>query len=152
MRRILALASIVCFAAAIALGQTAHQPKVAPGANEPDWKDILAQRHGLSMFDDLLNPVVTTAEQTPGLFRKAGAGPVTYVPVIALGLADAQPGRLVRALSSRRRAPGDTALELRLQEHGRRPQYRQELAAAAGAGIKDDVRPWRSAFRPLRLQ
>jgi hypothetical protein len=86
IRRLLALASIACFAAAMALGQTAHQPKVAPGANEPDWKDILAQRHGLSMFDDLLNPVVTTAERTPGLFRKASAGPVTFVPVIALGL------------------------------------------------------------------
>jgi hypothetical protein len=86
MRRALVLASVVCFAGQIGLGQTAHQPRVAPGANEPDWKAILAQRHGLSMFDDLLNPVVTTAEQTPGLFRKASTGPVTYVPIIALGL------------------------------------------------------------------
>jgi hypothetical protein len=81
-----ALVAIMCLAAASAAGQTPHQPKVARGANEPDWKAILAERHGLSMFDDLLNPVVTTAEQTPGLFRKASAGPVTYVPVIALGL------------------------------------------------------------------
>lgn len=86
IRRALILAPIVCFAAATVSGQTAYQPKVAPGANEPDWKTILAQHHGLSMFDDLLNPVVTTAEKTPGLFRKASAGPVTYVPVIALGL------------------------------------------------------------------
>jgi hypothetical protein len=30
--------------------------------------------------------VKTTAEATPGLFKKAGPGPVTFVPVIALGL------------------------------------------------------------------
>jgi len=39
------------------------------------------------MFGDLLNPVKTTAEATPGLFRKAGKGPVRFRPMIALGLA-----------------------------------------------------------------
>jgi hypothetical protein len=68
------------------LAQTAHQPKVAPGPNEPDWKVVLADRYGLSMFGDLKNPVETTVEATPGLFRKAGPGPVTYAPAIALGL------------------------------------------------------------------
>jgi hypothetical protein len=67
-------------------GQTARQPRVAPGPNEPDWKVVLEERYGLRMFDDLLNPVVTTSEATPGLFRKAGPGPVAFVPVIALGL------------------------------------------------------------------
>ena len=38
------------------------------------------------MFDDLKNPVATTAEAVPGLFRKAGPGPVTFKPVLALGL------------------------------------------------------------------
>lgn len=69
-----------------AIGQTPNQPKVAPGPKEPDWVVILQERYGLSMFGDLLNPVVTTAAETPGLFRKAGPGPVTYAPVIALGL------------------------------------------------------------------
>jgi hypothetical protein len=67
--------------------QTQHQPKVAPGPGEPDWKVVLQERYGLSMFGDLLNPVESTPEVTPGLFRKAKPGPVTYVPVIALGLA-----------------------------------------------------------------
>ncbi|MDG3003202.1 hypothetical protein [Paludisphaera mucosa] len=67
-------------------GQTPAQPKVVPGPNEPDWDVVLRDRYGLSMFGDLLNPVRTTAAQTPGLFRKAGPGPVTYRPVIALGL------------------------------------------------------------------
>jgi len=67
-------------------GQTAHQPKVSPGPDEPDWKVVLAERYGLSLFGDLRNPVVTTALATPGLFRKAGPGPVTYAPTIALGL------------------------------------------------------------------
>src|SRR4051812_39825129 len=76
---------IACLATQ-AHGQAPKQPRVAPGPGEPDWKVVLAERYGLSRFDDLLNPVVTTAEATPGLFRKAGPGPVTYTPVIALGL------------------------------------------------------------------
>ncbi|WP_240907293.1 hypothetical protein [Paludisphaera rhizosphaerae] len=67
-------------------GQTAAQPKIQPGPNEPDWVVVLKDRYGLSMFGDLLNPVKTTATATPGLFRKAGPGPVIYRPVIALGL------------------------------------------------------------------
>jgi hypothetical protein len=79
------------FAAAASLavivhGQTSLQPKVAPGPDEPDWKVVLSERYGLSMFGDLLNPVATKAEAVPGLFRKAGPGPVAYTPVIALGL------------------------------------------------------------------
>jgi hypothetical protein len=71
---------------AVAQGQTPRQPKVAPGPNEPDWVAVLRDRYGLSMFDDLLNPVETTPEATPGLFRKAGPGPVRYTPLIALGM------------------------------------------------------------------
>jgi hypothetical protein len=70
----------------VCLAQTPKQPKVAPGAKEPDWSAILKERYGLSMFGDLLNPVRTTPDRTPGLFRKAAAGPVRYTPVIALGL------------------------------------------------------------------
>jgi hypothetical protein len=66
--------------------QTPKQPKVAPGPDEPDWVAILKHHYGLSMFGDLLNPVRTTPEATPGLFQKVGAGPVTFTPVIALGL------------------------------------------------------------------
>lgn len=66
--------------------QTARQPKVQPGPVEPDWVAVLEGLYGLSMFGDLKNPVVTTPEATPGLFRKAGPGEVTFTPVIALGL------------------------------------------------------------------
>jgi hypothetical protein len=66
--------------------QTARQPKVQPGLHEPDWGAILDGRYGLSPFGDLQNPVTTTPEAVPGLFRKAGPGPVSYTPVIALGL------------------------------------------------------------------
>jgi hypothetical protein len=72
--------------AAAASAQTANQPKVAPGPNEPDWAVVLESRYGLKMFEDLANPVRTTALATPGLFRMAGPGPVTFVPEIALGL------------------------------------------------------------------
>lgn len=68
------------------LAQTPRQPKVAPGPDEPDWVLILRDRYGLSMFDDLANPVRTTPEEAAGLFRKAGPGPVRYTPLIALGL------------------------------------------------------------------
>jgi hypothetical protein len=68
-----------------ALGQTTGQPKVQPGPSEPDWIAVLDVRYGLKMFGDLLNPVQTTPEATPGLFKKAGTGPVKFTPVIALG-------------------------------------------------------------------
>jgi hypothetical protein len=77
---------MVCLAISV-WGQTSHQPRVSPGPGEPDWKLVLSERYGLSLFGDLLNPVMTTAASSPGLFRKAGAGPVTYTPVVALGLA-----------------------------------------------------------------
>jgi hypothetical protein len=73
------------FAAALA-AQTPQQPKVSPGPNEPDWSVILEKKYGLSMFDDLLNPVRTSPEATPGLFKKAGPGKVRFTPAIALGL------------------------------------------------------------------
>src|SRR4051794_22989838 len=87
MRRSLARALFVlAMLGTIAPAQTPKQPKVAPGPGEPDWDVLLKQRYGLSMFGDLLNPVKTTVEATPGLFRKAGSGPVAYTPLIALGL------------------------------------------------------------------
>jgi hypothetical protein len=83
--RLLALVAMSLSGTA-AVGQTANQPKVAPGPNEPDWDVVLKTRYGLSMFGDLLNPVKTTPQATPGLFRKEGPGLVTYRPMIALGL------------------------------------------------------------------
>lgn len=77
------LAAIVAFSAP---AQTEKQPRVTPGPNEPDWVAILEGMYGLSMFGDLQNPVETMPEATPGLFRKAGSGPVKYTPIIALGL------------------------------------------------------------------
>jgi hypothetical protein len=72
--------------AGLTLVQTPGQPRVAAGPSEPDWVAILDALYGLRMFDDLENPVRTTAEQAPGLFRKAGAGAVKYAPIMALGL------------------------------------------------------------------
>ena len=64
--------AVIC--AGVALAQTARQPRVFPGPNEPDWVVILKDRYGLSMFGDLRNPVTTTSQAVPGLFRKAGPG------------------------------------------------------------------------------
>jgi hypothetical protein len=89
MRRSLVTAlaiAIVTSAGRAAPAQTPNQPKVAPGPREPDWDVVLKTRYGLSMFGDLKNPVKTTPQATPALFRKAGPGPVTYRPMIALGL------------------------------------------------------------------
>jgi hypothetical protein len=87
MRKTLVLAlMLLLLPTAGSRAQTAHQPKVAPGPNEPDWVVILKERYGLAMFDDLLNPVQTTPEATPGRFRRAGKGPVRFTPIIALGL------------------------------------------------------------------
>lgn len=86
MRLVLIRLCVCTLFASSVLAQTAKQPKVAPGPNEPDWDVVLKARYGLSMFGDLANPVETTVEAVPGLFRKAGPGPVTYLPAIALGL------------------------------------------------------------------
>ncbi len=86
------------------------QPKVAPGPGEPDWEVVLRERYNLSMFGDLLNPVKTTVEATPGLFRKAGPGPVRYIPMIALGLETRNRGGWYRALSAPDAVPEKTAL------------------------------------------
>ena len=87
MRRILPLAmSLLATLAVGSSGQEPKQPKVAPGPNEPDLVVVLDKMYGLSMFGDLANPVKGSPLDTPGLFRKAGPGPVTYTPVIALGL------------------------------------------------------------------
>ncbi len=84
-------------------GQTDHQPKVSPGPGEPDWKVVLAERYGLSMFGDLRNPVVTTASATPGLFHKAR--PALYKHAGDCAWADdTQSRRLVSACRGRRRA------------------------------------------------
>ncbi|MEW4570907.1 hypothetical protein AB1L88_23820 [Tautonia sp. JC769] len=69
-----------------AAAQSPNQPRITPGPNEPDWVAILKGIYGLDMFDDLLNPLETTADATPGLFRKAGDGPISYTPILALGL------------------------------------------------------------------
>jgi len=82
----LSLVGLLLLSASVVSAQTAKQPKVAPGPNEPDWVVVLDERYGLAMFGDLLNPVKTTPEATAGLFRKAGPGVVTFVPEIALGL------------------------------------------------------------------
>lgn len=78
--------ALVLASAVASMPLETKQPRVAPGPSEPDWIAILDALYGLRMIEDLENPVVTTVEATPGLFRKAGAGPVRYRPVIALGL------------------------------------------------------------------
>ena len=88
-RRIAPALAAVALAAGMvrdAAAQGPAQPKVQPGPMEPDWSVVLADRYGLALFGDLANPVRTTVEAVPGRFRKAGPGPVTYTPVIALGL------------------------------------------------------------------
>lgn len=87
MRRFVATALLsLATLTAGALAQAPNQPKVQPGPNEPDWVVILREQYGLKMFEDLANPVLASVEATPGLFKKAGPGPVTYAPVIALGM------------------------------------------------------------------
>lgn len=78
----------MALAVALMLGASPRpgQPRVTPGPSEPDWIAMLDAFYGLRMLDDLANPVRTTPEAVPGLFRKAGPGPVRYRPVIALGL------------------------------------------------------------------
>jgi hypothetical protein len=101
---------VIVLALANSAAQTGRQPKVAPGPNEPDWEAILKDRYGLSMQHDLLNPVKTTLETTPGLFRKAGPGPVRFTPLIALGLETRSRGGWYPALTDAKGTPKKSAL------------------------------------------
>lgn len=80
------LISVLAIGLPPAWSQTQGQPKVAPGPSEPDWDVLLRDLYGLKMFDDLANPVTADPLAVPGLFVKAGEGPVVYKPTIALGL------------------------------------------------------------------
>lgn len=84
--RVLAAQLSIGLATVFVPAQTPRQPTVQPGPSEPDWLVILDRLYGLRMFDDLLNPVETTPLAVRGLFAKAGPGPVTLRPILALGL------------------------------------------------------------------
>ncbi len=84
--RFLSTITVIALITGQASGQSSSQPKVTPGAAEPDWVAILDGFFGLSMFGDLANPVKTTLVAVPGKFQKAGPGPVIYTPIFALGL------------------------------------------------------------------
>jgi hypothetical protein len=86
IRQTVVLMVLIAALSSLAVAQTARQPKIAPGPNEPDWQVILRDRFRLSVYDDLLNPVTDSLDKVPGLFKKAGPGPVRFTPVIALGL------------------------------------------------------------------
>ena len=85
MKSRLALFLPILFSSMV-MAQTSKQPRVTPGPAEPDWVAILDGMYGLSMFGDLANPVKTSLVDVKGRFKKAGPGPVTYTPLIALGL------------------------------------------------------------------
>jgi hypothetical protein len=111
MTRISALLAVLVLGSAFpSLAQSPRQPKVAPGPGEPDWEVILREQYGLSMFGDLKNPVKTTVEATPGLFRKAGPGPVKFTPVIALGRASRTRGGWYSGQGNAENAPKKTLL------------------------------------------
>jgi hypothetical protein len=92
MRTLRVLSCALLVLCTLSFLQTANQPKVAPGPDEPNWWDILRDVYGLDMFTDLANPVETTAIEAAGLFRKAGPGLVVFEPVIALGTVNSTHG------------------------------------------------------------
>jgi hypothetical protein len=111
MRKITWLLALVVAGSLSGLhAQTPKQPKVAPGPDEPDWEVVLRERYGLAMFADLANPVKTTALETPGLFRKAGPGPVKFTPMIALGLPTRNRGGWYPASADRDARPKKVSL------------------------------------------
>lgn len=64
----------------------AQQPKVHPGPEEPDWSDLLAERWNLDMKRDLRNPLVKNVAPA-ALFKRVNASrPVTFTPILALGM------------------------------------------------------------------
>ncbi len=66
--------------------QAPKHPVVQPGPSEPDWLVLLDRLYHLDMEKDLQNPMELDLKNVRSLFRKAGPGPVWFVPEIALGL------------------------------------------------------------------
>ena len=85
-RPVLSSVFAVLVTSQVATAQAPHQPKVQPGANEPDWEVVLTKVYGLRIFDGLINPVATTPEAAIVRFRRSGAEEVVFTPILALGL------------------------------------------------------------------
>ena len=125
-------ALLACFAGTLLAVdvQKSPQPRVTPGPSEPDWVAILDALYGLRMIDDLANPVLSTVEKVPSLFRKAGEGPVTYRPVIALGLETPTRGGWYLA-SDNQAAPEKLSLwSYQFKNSGQRHRNRREPATS----------------------
>gem|GEM_PF-321870 len=64
----------------------AKQPPIGKSEDEPTWPDLLAQQWGLHVDRDLRNPLRDDSAPA-ALFRRADPNkPVTFTPIIALGL------------------------------------------------------------------
>ncbi len=82
----LTLLCVVCVILVVPAAAVARQPKVAPGSGEPNWADLLKEQWGLDMDRDLRNPLVDGVAPA-ALFKRADKSkPVTFKPVIALGM------------------------------------------------------------------
>jgi hypothetical protein len=127
--------------------QTQKQPKVHPGPGEPDWEVVLRDRYGISMFGDLKNPVNTAPAATPGLFRKAGPGPVKFTPVIALGLATRTRGGWYPALADGAGSPKKAALwSYEFRNSADDVRTGKNLPPALDGGSTTEFDPGASAF------
>lgn len=79
----LILAALV---AAPAASRAAH-PKINPGpGGEPNWPDVLKQQWGLNADRDLRNPYTPGSAPAFQFVRANQSKPVTFTPIIALGM------------------------------------------------------------------
>jgi hypothetical protein len=143
----LVVALLILGTSLCARAQTEKQPKVAPGPGEPDWAVVLRDRYGLAMFADLKNPVKTTPSAAPGLFRKAGPGPVKFTPVIALGLTTRTRGGWYPALADSAGSPKKVGLwSYELKNTGDDLRTGKNLPPALDPGSTTEFDPGVSEF------
>ena len=136
-------ASIAC---QVAPPKLRNSPRWPRARTSPTGKSSCSDRYGLSMFGDLKNPVKTTREATPGLFRKAGDWPRSIPAGDRAGPADSKPRRVVQGAPDGKSDTEKTpALVVYLQEHDRGSAHREELAAAARRRFIDRIRPRRNS-------
>jgi len=83
MMRICQYCLVMMIAASIGYGT---QPKVGTGHGEPLWPDLLKQQWGLEMDRDLRNPLVEGVAPASLFQRVDKKKPVTFRPIIALGM------------------------------------------------------------------
>lgn len=129
----------VVFSLCLCMAAQAAQPKVNPGPNEPDWRDILEQQWKLNVDRDLRNPLHEGAVPSH-MFVRAGRGPLKFTPIIALGREETTLGGYYR--------PREGVLKYQIHEVWRFAHKQPQSEMKSGEFTPPEIHLGRAEFEP----